>query len=211
MADVGWDRQFVSERMRRKIGRNESTLGPTERERLNRVRKDSPGGYRAVVGRRLDSARKRDYSHTTPYAIRVRIPHVPVRRVRPQHGRNPMPTRLRARNPTSTTRAANQQRFRSGTHSAASWPLFSWRFTRGEASVRLRRSRENRALVAESAAQRPESCASLAATMCSMSVSVVDAKHLPVYGPYTAPSSCTTVRPRHVSAEARTLARYRRR
>ena len=45
-----------------------------------------------------------------------------------------------------------------------------------------------------SAAHRPESCASLAATICSMSVSVVDAKHRPVYGPYTAPSSRTMSR-----------------
>ena len=101
---------------------------------------------------------------------------------------------LRQARRTSTTRAANQHRLRAGAHSAASLPLFWWRFTRGEAKVRLRRSRANRALVAESAAQSPESCASLAATMCSMSVSVVDAKHVPVYGPYTAPSSRTMSR-----------------
>ena len=62
-------------------------------------------------------------------------------------------------------------------------PLFWCRFTRGEASVRLRGSRANRAFVAASAAQSPESWASLAATMCSMSVWAVDAKQVPVYGP----------------------------
>ena len=36
-----------------------------------------------------------------------------------------------------------------------------------------------------------DAAASLAATMCSMSVSRVVAKHVPVYGPYTAPSSRT--------------------
>ena len=43
-------------------------------------------------------------------------------------------------------------------------------------------------------AQTRESWASLAATMCSMSVSLVDAKQVPVYGPYTAPSSRTMSR-----------------
>ena len=62
--------------------------------------------------------------------------------------------------------------------------------------MRLRRSVANRARVATSRAHKPESCASLAATTCSISVSRVDSKHLPVYGPYTAPSprtmSCST-------------------
>ena len=57
------------------------------------------------------------------------------------------------------------RRFRSGSHSPASLPLFWWRFTVGEATVRFRRSCANRARVARSCPQSPESCASLAATM----------------------------------------------
>ena len=89
-------------------------------------------------------------------------------------------------------RLANQQRFRSGSHSAASLPLFSCRLTCGAASVRLRRSEAKRTRVARSLAHKPESCDSLIAMMCSMSVSPVDSKQLPVYGLYIAPK-CYTI------------------
>ena len=46
----------------------------------------------------------------------------------------------------------------------------------------MRRSVANRARVSVSRAHRPESCASLAATMCSMSVSRAEANQVPVYG-----------------------------
>ena len=52
---------------------------------------------------------------------------------------------------TVTTRAANQQRFCAGSHSAASRSTFSWRFTRGPASVRFSRSVAKRCLVASPA------------------------------------------------------------
>ena len=86
------------------------------------------------------------------------------------------------------TRAANQQRFIGGIQPAASWSRFWWRLTRGPASVRFRKSSENRLRVARSARQRPLSWASDRATMCSMSVSNFDPNHRPVYGPYTPPS-----------------------
>ena len=77
-------------------------------------------------------------------------------------------------------RPANQHRFRSGSHSPASLPLFWWRFTSGDASVRFRRSCANRVRVARSAAHSPESWASFVATMCSMSVCFVELKQVPV-------------------------------
>ena len=54
------------------------------------------------------------------------------------------------------------------------------RFNPGLASVRLSRSRANARRVSGPAAQSPESWASLRATMCSMSVSPVEAKRWPV-------------------------------
>ena len=57
-----------------------------------------------------------------------------------------------------------------GIHSPASRPPFSWRFTRGAASVRLSRSLLKAVRVSRSAAHKPESWASDTATMCSMSV-----------------------------------------
>ena len=58
-------------------------------------------------------------------------------------------------NLTSTTVCANQQRFWSGIHSAASLSLFCERFTEGYASVRLSRSRANRVFVPASSAAQP--------------------------------------------------------
>ena len=52
---------------------------------------------------------------------------------------------------TLATRSANQHLLRSGSHSAASFATFRWRFTLGAARVRLRRSDANRFRVAESA------------------------------------------------------------
>ena len=66
---------------------------------------------------------------------------------------------------TSTTRLANQQRFRSGSHSVASLPLFCERLTAGLASVRFSRSEANCRFVSASVAQRPLSWASERATM----------------------------------------------
>ena len=75
---------------------------------------------------------------------------------------------------TSTTRFANQHWFRSGSHSAASLPLFCVAVHRGDwREVRFSRSEANRRFVAASTAQRPLSWASERATMCSMSVSDV--------------------------------------
>ena len=74
---------------------------------------------------------------------------------------------------TATSRFANQQRIRSGSHSAASLPLFGERLTAGLASVRFRTSEAERRPVSASAAQRPLLCASERAMMCSMSVSDV--------------------------------------
>ena len=74
---------------------------------------------------------------------------------------------------TCTTLPANQHWFSSGSHSAASLPLFWWRLTLGLASVRLSRSDEKRRRVASLAAHRPLSWASERATICSMSVSLV--------------------------------------
>ena len=85
-------------------------------------------------------------------------------------------------NLTSTTVCANQQRFWSDIHSAASLSLFCERFTEGDASVRLSRSRANRVFVPASALHSPESCASDRAMMCSMSVCVSDSKLSQVYG-----------------------------
>ena len=84
---------------------------------------------------------------------------------------------------TSIVLWANQHLFLSGVHSAASFADFRFLFTRGDASVRFKRSRAKAFLVAGLAAQSPLSCASLTATMCSMSVSLLSEKHAPVYGP----------------------------
>ena len=84
---------------------------------------------------------------------------------------------------TATTRPANQHRFIGGSHSAASrahLPEAPQRFTVGAARVRLSGSEAKRRRVARSAAQRPLSCASETATMCSMSVCRVLAKYRPV-------------------------------
>ena len=61
---------------------------------------------------------------------------------------------------------ANQHRFRSGAHSAASLLPFCKRFTAGLANVRVSRSEENRRFVAASAAERPLSWASDRASIC---------------------------------------------
>jgi len=87
---------------------------------------------------------------------------------------------------TSITRAAKQHAFTGGSQPAASWSRF-WRFIRGGANVKLRRSSESRLRVAASAGQRPLSWASELATMCWMSVSRFDPKQRLLYGPYTPP------------------------
>ena len=61
---------------------------------------------------------------------------------------------------TATLRSANQHRFWSGNHSAASRARFWFRFTPGLASVRFSRSVAKRRRVASSATQSPLSCAS---------------------------------------------------
>ena len=77
---------------------------------------------------------------------------------------------------TSTTWFTYQHWFRAGSHSARSLAIFWCLFTLGLARVRLSRSRPKAFLAALSTAHRPLSCASLRATMCSMSVSPVLAK-----------------------------------
>ena len=74
---------------------------------------------------------------------------------------------------TSIVLRSNQHSFLSGVHSATSCADFRFLFTCGDASVRFKRSRANAFLVAGLAAHSPLSCASLTATMCSMSVSSV--------------------------------------
>ena len=86
------------------------------------------------------------------------------------------PHRLRTR----TTRSANQHRFCRGIHSAASFAPLTPRFKDGLASVRFIKSRANARRVSRLAPQRPESWASLRATMCSMSVSRVEPNRSPV-------------------------------
>ena len=71
---------------------------------------------------------------------------------------------------TRMTVLANSWGLSLGIHSPASLPLF-WRFTAGSDRVRLSRSLANLRLVAALAAHKPESWASLKATMCSMWVS----------------------------------------
>ena len=70
-----------------------------------------------------------------------------------------------------------------GSHSEASLLLFWWQFTLSAARVRLRMSVAKRIRVARSRAHSLESWASLTATMCSMSVSDVEEKQVPVQGP----------------------------
>ena len=73
---------------------------------------------------------------------------------------------------TPRTRPANQHLFKVRIHAAASRSFFAARLTSGEARVIFNRSLANARFVASSAAHSPESCASLRATICSMSVSV---------------------------------------
>ena len=61
---------------------------------------------------------------------------------------------------TSSVLATNQQALSRGCHSAASFAPFSYRFTRGLASVKFRTSRANRAFVTALAAHRLLSWAS---------------------------------------------------
>ena len=81
---------------------------------------------------------------------------------------------------TRTIWLANQQRFCDGSQSVASLSRFSYRLSCGEARVKLRRSEAKRRFVSASAAQRPLSCASDRATICSISVSACELKHSPV-------------------------------
>ena len=83
---------------------------------------------------------------------------------------------------TATTRAAYQHAFLDGSHSAASRPPLL-AFVLAAARVRLSRSRAKALFWSRVQAQAPESWASESATMCSICVSSVLAKCLPVYGP----------------------------